>query len=159
MHKQAKYPFSTFDTIIEIITYVLLLSSWIYTIYYYTQLPETIAIHFDAHGNANGYGSKYTIWFAPVIFTALAFWLLKGAKNPVSFYRFSFKKYTEQETYVNYKTLLFGALLISAILTEIVRSMVVVSLSKENWGTQNILLYLGIYILIITYYYIKSRRK
>ena len=35
--------------------------------YFYSSLPETIPIHFNAHGEADGYSSKALIWLLPII--------------------------------------------------------------------------------------------
>ena len=41
-------------------------SSWIGTAIIYTQLPETIPIHWDIHGKVNGYGTKSTLIIVPI---------------------------------------------------------------------------------------------
>ena len=39
----------------------------IVTTIYWSKLPDTIPIHFDLKGNADGWGSKATIWLLPCI--------------------------------------------------------------------------------------------
>ena len=36
-------------------------------LYFYTQLPDIISIHFNAAGEVDGHGSKQLIWIIPVI--------------------------------------------------------------------------------------------
>jgi len=62
---------TTTDTIVEIIGWLLVLIIWVFTITNYAKLPETIPIHFNAAGQANGFGGKATILILPLIATVL----------------------------------------------------------------------------------------
>ena len=42
-----------------------------YTLYYLGKLPQTIPVHFNIRGEADGFGSKYTIILFPIIATFL----------------------------------------------------------------------------------------
>ena len=44
-----------------------LITLWVFTIYIYPNLPETIPIHFNSKGEVDGYGSRMMAWLAPVI--------------------------------------------------------------------------------------------
>lgn len=53
--------------IVEIISYVLMWASIVIGIIWSAKLPKEIATHFDAAGNADGYGSPYSFLFLPII--------------------------------------------------------------------------------------------
>jgi uncharacterized membrane protein len=59
--------------VLEVIAFTLLLLIWVYVGYQYSNLPNTIPIHFNAAGQANDWGSKATILIIPVIATAICF--------------------------------------------------------------------------------------
>ena len=49
------------DKILEIIGWILVLGIWMLTLANYFKLPETIPIHFNGAGEADGFGNKATI--------------------------------------------------------------------------------------------------
>ena len=51
----------------EIILWAIMLVPLLYIGYVWRSLPDTIPIHFDIHGEANGWGSKWTIFLLPAI--------------------------------------------------------------------------------------------
>ena len=53
--------------IVEIISYVLMCASIVIGIIWSAKLPKEVATHFDAAGNADGYGSPYSFLFLPII--------------------------------------------------------------------------------------------
>ena len=55
------------DKALEIFGWFTLAVLWCFTIYSYSKLPDIIPIHFNAHGQVNGRGSKATIFILPVI--------------------------------------------------------------------------------------------
>jgi len=68
-----------FNTIEKIALSILFFQiAWV--LYYYTQLPESIAIHFNSAGNADGWGSKIYLFLMPVISIG-NFALIKWAKS------------------------------------------------------------------------------
>lgn len=60
------------DTIIDMLTYLGLAIMVGLTADYFQQLPDTIPVHFDGSGNADGYGGKGTIWVIPIIVALIA---------------------------------------------------------------------------------------
>lgn len=59
------------DRILNYIGLGLLAFSWIYVIYYYPKLPDTIPTHFDHTGAVNGHGNKLTLFILPIIGTII----------------------------------------------------------------------------------------
>ena len=55
------------DIIWEMLGILGLVLLFAFPIIYYSHLPDTIPIHFDLKGNADGYGSKVTVWLLPII--------------------------------------------------------------------------------------------
>lgn len=55
---------------------VLLVAKVIYIITVYADLPPRIAIHFDLHGEPNGFGERWSIWelFGIDLFVSLVMW-------------------------------------------------------------------------------------
>jgi len=59
------------DKAFEIIGWVLVISVWGFTVKNYANLPETIPLHYNLAGQADGFGGKATILTLPVIATVL----------------------------------------------------------------------------------------
>jgi uncharacterized membrane protein len=62
---------------------MLTVTSFVLSAFFYTQLPEQMASHWDMYGNANGYMSKETsLFIVPAIMTllTLGYFLIKPAK-------------------------------------------------------------------------------
>ncbi|MCO5269022.1 MAG: DUF1648 domain-containing protein [Brumimicrobium sp.] len=66
-----KLELSTFDKTLEILGWISILSIWILTISNYTNLPDTISIHYNGAGMADGFGGKGNILTLPLIATVL----------------------------------------------------------------------------------------
>lgn len=68
---------SRVDLIFEIAGVLILASSWVLIAIYYTRLPDVIPTHFNIRGEADGFGSKATLWILPaislVLYVALGF--------------------------------------------------------------------------------------
>ena len=77
-------PTST-DKLVEALGWLILLALWGWTITHYSSLPETIPTHFNAAGEADGFGSKVSIFALPVIATLLFIGLTVLNRYPQSF--------------------------------------------------------------------------
>jgi uncharacterized membrane protein len=62
---------TTGDKLVELFGWIMLLAVWGWTITHYSTLPDTIPTHFNAAGEADGFGSKASIIGLPVIATLL----------------------------------------------------------------------------------------
>lgn len=70
------------DKKLEIAALLMLIPVLGYALFLYLVLPETIAIHFDAAGNPDGYGSKSTVFILPGIYLLLQFLMSVMAQTP-----------------------------------------------------------------------------
>ena len=66
------------------LSFLVLISIWIFTALTQPILPETIPIHFDGSGNPDGYGSKRTNWLIPVIAACIFGFMVYMWRNPYS---------------------------------------------------------------------------
>jgi uncharacterized membrane protein len=78
-------PYTTTETAVQITTAVLLLAAWGLAWHYHQTLPETIPIHFNFAGEADGYGEKGHIFALPAIATIVAIVLALLSKIPHQF--------------------------------------------------------------------------
>lgn len=62
---------TTADRLVELLGWLILLLLLGYTFSHYSSLPDTIPTHFNAAGEADGFGSKASIFGLPVIATLL----------------------------------------------------------------------------------------
>lgn len=66
-----KLGLTTTDKIFEILGWTSVLAIWVLTITNYTSLPDTIPIHYNGAGQADGFGGKVNILTLPLIATVL----------------------------------------------------------------------------------------
>jgi len=66
-----KIQLSPMDQVLELLGWGVLLALWVWTSTNYSSLPDTIPTHFNAAGEADGFGSKASIIGLPVIATLL----------------------------------------------------------------------------------------
>jgi uncharacterized membrane protein len=62
---------TTADKLVDLLGWLILLALWGLTISHFSTLPDTIPTHFNASGEADGFGSKASIIGLPVIATLL----------------------------------------------------------------------------------------
>ena len=66
-----KVPFTAADKALEVAGGMALLSLWAMVIYFYPQLPDTVPIHFNLSGEADGFGGRRMMFLLPVIATLI----------------------------------------------------------------------------------------
>jgi len=71
-----------FDLILEVLGILFLLILIVMPAIYYWSLPETIASHFNAKGEPDGYSGKWVIWLLPLIGTVTYVGLRKLSRIP-----------------------------------------------------------------------------
>lgn len=65
---------TSLDRFLDLSSVLLLVWMWVLVAWSYQKLPETIAIHFNILGEADGFGNKTTVFMLPLI--AIFMWLL-----------------------------------------------------------------------------------
>jgi len=131
MATKGSIQFSSLDYVIISVALFLLIYNWCIISIEYSNLPETIAVHFDSAGNPDGFGSKNSIWLAPSFFTVLCLGLIVSAKYPEQL-NFTKKKISEKEKKISSKKGIFASLLCSSILILITHSMIKTSISNDD---------------------------
>jgi len=72
----------TISFALKIISFLLLIFIWIFTILNFKNLPETIPIHYSFDGTPDGFGSRSTIWCETGLATILLLFLIYVSKKP-----------------------------------------------------------------------------
>jgi uncharacterized membrane protein len=62
-----KIRLTALDYIVEILAFLLVLSSVVLYVTYYIKAPEIVPIHYNIHGEVDGYGSKISLIGVPII--------------------------------------------------------------------------------------------
>lgn len=119
----------TIDIVMEVLGAVGLVVLIGLPIYFYSDLPETISIHFGWSGKANGYGSKNMIWLLPILGLLVHIGMVWLNRIP---HRFNYPQKVTQENarrlYMN-GTRVIRTLNVVCILTFIYISWVVIQVS------------------------------
>lgn len=64
-----KIPLTKTDKFLEAAGLMALVAFWVFNVYHFKALPDTIPVHFSIDGEPDGYGSKWTIISLPVMGT------------------------------------------------------------------------------------------
>ncbi|ADX68723.1 DUF1648 domain-containing protein [Weeksella virosa] len=99
-----------YDFLIEIITYIVIIVSVVFLFINYQQLPTTIPIHFNARGEVDGVGEKYTLYILVLIQIILFIGLNFLSKKP-HLYNYPVPLPTIiKHNNINWQVVLFGCL-------------------------------------------------
>jgi uncharacterized membrane protein len=82
METRPKINVTPTDRMLEMAGWGILGGLWVLSIWSFFILPDTIPIHFNATGQANGYGEKGTIFFLPVVATIIFIGITVSSKYP-----------------------------------------------------------------------------
>jgi uncharacterized membrane protein len=137
---------------------------WTYSIVNYTDLPDTIATHFDGSGNPDGFDSKQSIWLIPSIATVLYIGMVIINNYPhIHNYMVAI---TEENALKNYRfstRLLRVVNFLSMLLMAYITYMIIASAHGEKlvMGSWFIPIILGVSIIlpIILIIYMKTLNK
>ena len=66
-----KIALTSADKLVETLGWIVLLAIWVLTVTNYPNLPDTIPTHFNASGEADGFGGKATILTLPIVASIL----------------------------------------------------------------------------------------
>ncbi len=60
-------PKSTYERIVDQLAVALLVLLFVYTATNFANLPETVPTHFNIKGEIDGWGSRWFVWFLPLV--------------------------------------------------------------------------------------------
>lgn len=69
---------------LKLISFFLLLFIWVYSLVNFGKLPETIPVHYNLSGAADGFGSKNSLWLLIGISTLIFLFLIYLSQNSKS---------------------------------------------------------------------------
>jgi uncharacterized membrane protein len=82
---QIKIQKTKIERFMDVLTWIIVTALCVYTIVEYTHLPQTIPIHFNSSGKADGFGNKSTILILPIIVVFLTIMMSLVSKFPHQF--------------------------------------------------------------------------
>lgn len=77
-----KLTLSRSEKVVDVLCWLILLAIWAITLLSYDKLPDVIPTHFNARGEADGFGEKWVVLFEPLLATILVAVLTVLGKNP-----------------------------------------------------------------------------
>lgn len=122
------------DNFLEVIGGVLLLTYWVYACLHYANLPEIIPIHYNALGEADGYGSKNSLFLLPAITSVLFLGITILNKYP---HKFNYLvDITEENALRNY-TLATRLLRVMKVIITIIFFLITFMTVRNAYGSSN----------------------
>ena len=152
----------TISLVLKVISFVVLILIWIFTIVNFKNLPETIPIHYNIVGTPDGFGSKSTIWFETTLTTALFLFLMYVSKKP-NFPLLNIPQNIKKKPILTEFIVSILLLIIMLIFADINYEIIQNALGKTN-GLSSIIHYLlGLVFIfvfgLLIYSYIISKRQ
>lgn len=132
MHRpKIKIKKTTFEKVLEALTFLLVLASALLIGFYYSDLPEQIPIHFNwPSKDENGFGTKDLLWASPIICGLLCFGIFKLNQYPWVFNyptdlnadnaEYNYRQATQMLRILN---LIIGFLCLSVTITSVLDSL------------------------------------
>lgn len=157
-----KLVLSTTDKLIESISWLALIGLWYLVLANYSTLPETIPIHFNLAGKADGFGNKGNLFILPIISTIVFIAMSFLNKYPHTFNYL--KTITEENAlyqYGNATRFIRFLKLITVIIFGLI-SFEIIQIANKNTEAFNIWLLplmLGLLLVSMAYYIIKMKQK
>lgn len=154
-----KLELTTTDKIFELIGWALIPAIWVLAIINYNNLPDTIPIHFNGSGQADGFGGKGNILTLPVIATILFVGLTILNKFPHVFnypvnitIDNALRQYTNATKMIRYLKLII-VLIFGLIVLQVIRN---VNGQASGLGIWFLPLTFGLIFIPVIYFVIKS---
>lgn len=131
---------------LKIVSFCLLIFIWDYIFINYRELPKIIPIHFNLHGEPDGYGSKIIIWLLAAIASVIYLSLFLLSKNKNS----SLLNLPQNVKKSGHASLIVDAtsLLVMLILAVISYESILVGLGKTDSLSSTVNYLVGLLILV-----------
>ncbi|MCO0599105.1 DUF1648 domain-containing protein [Peribacillus butanolivorans] len=122
-HPVLKLPKTVYEKLIDIFSLIIIVLNLIYLINEWSTLPDQVPIHFNAKGEADGWGGRAVIWFLPIV--SIFLWSILTTLERVP-YIFNFPvKVTEQNAERLYKN--------AQVMSVILKAEIIVFLFYTSW--------------------------
>ena len=157
-----KVPLTTADKTLELIGWLCIVAMWGLTIMNYSTLPDTIPTHYNAAGQADGFGAKANLLTLPLIATILFIGLTILNRFPHVFnYPASITSENVLQQYTNATRLIRYLKLIVAVIFGLIayRTIQNANGQAEGLGIWFLPLILGAIFIPLTYFIAISFRK
>ncbi|KYG72695.1 DUF1648 domain-containing protein [Roseivirga echinicomitans] len=147
------------DIGMELLGWLSLIGIWVLVFLNFQNLPDTIPIHFNAAGKADGFGSKWSILTLPIIASVLYVGMTILNKFPHVF-NYPTEAVTEENALKNY-TMATRLIRVLKLMLVIIFGLIVfmtlqnINGTAEGLGVWFLPLTLGMIFIPITYYIIK----
>ena len=154
-----KLELTTYDKTLEILGWTSILAIWVLTISNYSNLPDTIPIHYNGAGQADGFGGKGNILTLPLIATVLFIGLTILNKFPYVFnYTTNITADNALRQYTNATRLLRYLKFIIVVIFGLIALQTIRNVNGQasGLGVWFLPLTLGLIFIPLTYFLIKS---
>jgi uncharacterized membrane protein len=157
-----KLNLTTTDKLIELAGWLGLIAIWILTVSNYEALPETIPIHYNAAGEADAFGDKWTILTLPVIALILFVGMTILNRYP---HIFNYPITITQENALKNYTLATRLIRFLKLVIVIVFGLIVIKTIQTANGNANGLgtwflpVSIGLFLIPMVYYVTKTIKK
>lgn len=156
-----KLPLTKADISIEVLAVLVLIFIWGIAIYIYPQFPDLIPTHFKTNGEADGYGNKNSLWLLPAIGTLMFVGFTVLSRFPHIYnYPIEITKQNAESQYKNgvmlMRLLKLAVMLIFAF--NLYQTQMLIQESSTNIGKWTLTISLGLVMLPIIYFLVKSFR-
>ena len=151
---------SGLDVAMELFGWLILIGLWVLVFINFQGLPETIPIHFNAAGKADGFGNKWNMLTLPIVASVLYIGMTILNKYPHVF-NYPTEVLTEENALKNY-TMATRLLRVLKLVLVIIFSLIVfrtiqnINGTAEGLGVWFLPLTLGMIFIPMAYYIIKS---
>lgn len=152
---------TTTDKVVEILGWITLLSIWVLTVTSYPNLPDTIPIHYNGAGKADGFGSKINMLMLPFIATILFVGMTIANKFPHVFnYPTKITKENAFRQYTNATRMMRFLKLILVVLFSLIAFKTIQGTRGQSagLGIWFLPLTMGLIFIPLTYFIVKSFR-
>jgi len=151
-------PLTPFDLWMDRFSFFIFFAIWTYVVLNYSNIPETIPLHFDAQGNADHFGSKQSIWLLMGIMSLLFVGIYILGKYP-HLHNYTIN-ITEQNALKNYRfstrllrfVNLFDLILFAYIVKQTLRAEVETTSRLGSWFLPLMLGGSGIFLIAVFIY-------
>lgn len=148
------------DKFLEIISWLMLIGIWLFTLSNYSVLPEKIPTHYNFLGEADTFGNKKTIFFLPILCSVLFIVLTFLRKHPHTYNNYPIE-ITNKNAEYHYKNAIRMMLYLKitiAIIFGIIIYKTIKPQSINNLGIWFLPFSISIVFIPIIYFYINANK-